>query len=301
MRWEGLQTTADRVGALPLALPDAVVRRFATPGFAGITFYEVRARSIINRVPGASRVPFEWTINPYRGCSHACAYCLTGETPVRMADRSTKPISELTVGDAVLGSVPDGYSRRFAETTVLAHWSSVKPAHRVSLENGVSLVASGDHRFLTHRGWKYVSPGPEDPAGKLRRYLTVGDRLLGIGRHADPAAGTLDALIGVTSVEALGGEREMFDITTGTGDFIANDVVSHNCFARNTHTYLDLDAGHDFDSKIIVKINAPELVRRELAAPGWSGKPVAMGTNVDCYQRAEGRYRLMPGIIEALR
>src|SRR5690606_38325280 len=73
------------------------------------------------------------------------------------------------------------------------------------------------------------------------------------------------------------------------------------CFARNTHTYLDLDAGHDFDSKVIVKVNAPELLRRELAAPTWPGEHIAMGTNVDCYQRAEGRYELMRGIIAALR
>lgn len=132
---------------LPLALPGATVRTFDTPGFAGMTFYEVQAKSIINRVPGTSRVPFEWTINPYRGCSHACKYC----------------------------------------------------------------------------------------------------------------------------------------------------------YARNTHTYLDLDAGADFDRKVIVKVNAGELVRRELAAPRWRGAHIAMGTNVDCYQRAEGRYRLMPPIIEALR
>jgi DNA repair photolyase len=92
----------------------------------------------------------------------------------------------------------------------------------------------------------------------------------------------------------------MYDITTGTGDFIANGVVSHNCFARNTHTYLDLDAGHDFDSKIVVKVNAPDVVRRELAAPKWPGEHIAMGTNVDVYQRAEGRYQLMPGILRAL-
>jgi DNA repair photolyase len=93
----------------------------------------------------------------------------------------------------------------------------------------------------------------------------------------------------------------MYDITTGTGDFIANGVVSHNCFARNTHTYLDMDSGHDFNSRIVVKVNAPDLARKELAAPKWAGEHVAMGTNVDCYQRAEGRYQLMPGIIGALR
>jgi DNA repair photolyase len=73
------------------------------------------------------------------------------------------------------------------------------------------------------------------------------------------------------------------------------------CFARNTHTYLDMDSGHDFNSRIVVKVNAPELARKELASPRWQGEHVAMGTNVDCYQRAEGRYRLMPGIIGALR
>ena len=65
---------------LPLALPGAVTRTFDTPGFAGITFYEIQAKSIINRVPGASRMPFEWTINPYRGCTHACVYCFARNT-----------------------------------------------------------------------------------------------------------------------------------------------------------------------------------------------------------------------------
>lgn len=72
------------------------------------------------------------------------------------------------------------------------------------------------------------------------------------------------------------------------------------CFARKTHSYLDLDTGLGFDSQIVVKVNAPEVLRRQLASRRWQGEHVAMGTNVDCYQRAEGRYRLMPGIIEAL-
>jgi DNA repair photolyase len=73
------------------------------------------------------------------------------------------------------------------------------------------------------------------------------------------------------------------------------------CFARNTHTYLDLDAGRDFDTKVVVKVNAPELVRAKMASPRWAGEHIAMGTNVDPYQRAEGRYKLMRGIITALR
>src|SRR6202046_5320952 len=72
----------------------AVTRTFDTPGFQGMTFYEVQARSIINRVPEASRMAFRWTINPYRGCTHACAYCLSGETPILMADGRTRPLAE---------------------------------------------------------------------------------------------------------------------------------------------------------------------------------------------------------------
>jgi DNA repair photolyase len=72
------------------------------------------------------------------------------------------------------------------------------------------------------------------------------------------------------------------------------------CFARPTHTYLDMDAGRDFETKIVVKVNAPDVLRRELAARRWKGEHIAMGTGTDPYQRVEGRYRLMRGIIEAL-
>ncbi|SEM25275.1 Rv2578c family radical SAM protein [Nonomuraea pusilla] len=149
MRWDNLRLagTGDDEPAVPLFARGAVTRTFDTPEFKGMTFYEIRARSVINKVPGASRVPFQYTINPYRGCGHRCVYC----------------------------------------------------------------------------------------------------------------------------------------------------------FARKSHEYLDLDAGADFDSKVVVKVNAPELTRQELAAPRWGGHHVAMGTNVDCYQRAEGRYGLMRGILSALR
>lgn len=72
------------------------------------------------------------------------------------------------------------------------------------------------------------------------------------------------------------------------------------CFARPTHTFLDMDAGRDFESKIVVKVNAPEVLDRELSAPRWKGEPIAMGTGTDPYQRVEGRYRLMRGIIQTL-
>ena len=66
MRWDNLRSSAgEEAGPAPALFPEgAVARTFDTPEFRGITFYEVRARSIINRVPAASRVPFEWTINP---------------------------------------------------------------------------------------------------------------------------------------------------------------------------------------------------------------------------------------------
>jgi DNA repair photolyase len=72
------------------------------------------------------------------------------------------------------------------------------------------------------------------------------------------------------------------------------------CFARRTHTYLDLDAGRDFEREIVVKVNVPELLRAELGRPSWRGELVALGTNTDPYQWVESRYRMMPEILEAL-
>jgi DNA repair photolyase len=72
------------------------------------------------------------------------------------------------------------------------------------------------------------------------------------------------------------------------------------CFARPTHEYLEFDSGKDFDSEIVVKTNVAEVLRRELRRPAWRHDTVALGTNTDPYQRAEGRYGLMPGIIGAL-
>jgi DNA repair photolyase len=476
MRWDSLRLDGGQAdggresGQAPALFErDAVARTFDTPGFRGMTFYEVHARTIINQVPPASRMAFRWTINPYRGCSHACSYCGWGGTPILMADGRTKPLAEVQIGDQIYGTVRRGAYRRYVTTEVLAHWSTIKPAYRVTLEDGTRLFCSGDHRFLTGRGWKYVTG--TKCRGPLRRpHLTLNNELMGVGAFAEPPkesddyqrgylcglirgdanlasytyqrpgrapvaahrfrlaltdqealdrtrdylsragistteflfrgligwpnsptldwrkgflAGIFDAeggysqgvwrvcntdpeIIGwtvssmqalgfdvvvehtnrpngtkyvrlrgglkevlrffhttdpaitrkrsidgmaiksdaklrVTSIEPMGLDLEMFDITTGTGDFIANGVVSHNCFARNTHTYLDMDAGEDFNSRIVVKVNAPDLARKELAAPKWQGEHVAMGTNVDCYQRAEGRYRLMPGIIGALR
>ncbi|HEY3095538.1 MAG TPA: radical SAM protein [Acidimicrobiia bacterium] len=72
------------------------------------------------------------------------------------------------------------------------------------------------------------------------------------------------------------------------------------CFARPTHEYLNLNPSTDFDRVIVVKVNAVEKLRAELAPRRWQGDHIAMGTNTDPYQRAEGKYRLTQGIIEVL-
>jgi len=470
VRWDELKVEQDAAARLPGYRDEAVVRRFSAPEAMDVRFYEVRAKSVLNRVPKASRVPFPWTINPYRGCTHACVYCLAGDTQILLADGRTRALEDLRVGDAVYGTERRGAHRRLVRTEVLAHWSSVKPAVRVTLEDGTELMASGDHRFLTTRGWKHVT---EAPAGAGRRpHLTLGSRLMGTGgafaeppqetpdyrrgylcglvrgdpladgearqraqtyldaldvatrelrfaaagagrremralptsprddvlrlrelvawplspsdgwrkgflagvfdaegswsrgilrisntdaatigwtsaclahlgfdavlepvrrddglqvvrvrggleehlrllhltdpaiaRKRDLAGRALegDARLGVVAVEPLGLALRLFDITTGTGDFIADGVLSHNCFARPTHTYLDFGAGRDFEREIVVKVNTPEVVRAELSRRSWRREHVAIGTNTDPYQWVESRYRLMPGVWEALR
>jgi DNA repair photolyase len=147
VRWENLTVDGEEQSQLPGYREPAVVRRFEAPEALETRFYEVRAKSVLNRVPEASRVPFRWTVNPYRGCTHSCSYC----------------------------------------------------------------------------------------------------------------------------------------------------------FARPTHRYLDFDAGRDFEKEIVVKVNAPERLRVELARRSWAGEHVALGTNTDPYQWVEGRYRLMRGIWEVFR
>jgi DNA repair photolyase len=147
VRWSNLTVDGEEQHRLPGYRDEATVRRFDAPEALETRFYEVRARSVLNRVPEKSRMPFRWTINPYRGCSHGCVFC----------------------------------------------------------------------------------------------------------------------------------------------------------FARPTHKYLDFDAGRDFEREIVVKVNAPEVLRAELARPSWKREHVALGTNTDPYQWVEGRYKLMQGIWETMR
>ena len=90
MRWSNLTLNEQEQRRLPGYRDEAIVRRFDAPEALDIRFYEVQARSILNRVPERSQMPFRWTINPYRGCTHACTYCLAGDTPILMADGTTK-------------------------------------------------------------------------------------------------------------------------------------------------------------------------------------------------------------------
>lgn len=253
------------------------------PPPAKVTLIEDRSRSILSQNDSPD-VGFRWSANPYRGCLHACAYCVAPETPVLLGDGSTRRIDELIHGDEIIGTqVDDEGVRRYVRTRVLDRWATYKPAHRIILADGRDLIASADHRFLSDRGWRYVGEG-EWP----RPALNGDDVLLGAnvstiatGIRCEPRPG-----LRVQSITPVG-MRSLVDITTGTGDFIANGVVSHNCYARPTHEYLDLGAGTDFDTKIVVKRDAPELLREAFEKKSWQGELVMFSGVTDCYQAIE--------------
>jgi len=72
------------------------------------------------------------------------------------------------------------------------------------------------------------------------------------------------------------------------------------CYARPSHAYLELSPGLDFETKLFAKTNAAELLRAELAKPGYQVSPMAFGTNTDCYQPAERKFRIMRQLLEVL-
>ncbi len=112
---------------------DGLVRSVTTPEFAGMTFHEVLCKSALNRVPGVSAMPFDWTVNPYRGCSHACSYCLSPDTLILKADgrqvRCPRSASETRSSapswERDIATMSD---KRFARSGPLANGSIASPS-----------------------------------------------------------------------------------------------------------------------------------------------------------------------------
>jgi DNA repair photolyase len=167
-------------------------------------------------------------------------------------------------------------------------------------------------RCLRRFGFDYVversSPGDARSGVRLlgsfydyARFFQITQ--IAISRKRDLAGMALrsDLSLRVVSVEALAVEVPMFDITTGTGDFIASGVVSHNCYARPTHEYLGFGAGTDFDRKITVKMRAAERLRERLAHPTWKGEVITFSGVTDCYQPLEASYRLTRACLKVCR
>jgi DNA repair photolyase len=261
------------------------------------------ARTIIttNQSPD---IPYEQSINPYRGCEHGCPYCAAGDTLILMADGRTRALADLRVGDEIYGTRREGSHRRYTKSRVLAHWSTIKPAFRTTLQDGTTLVTSADHRFLTQRGWKRVKAGS---SGGQSPHLTRNNRLMGVGGPAlsrkldlEGQVAKSDARLRVVSIEPVQ-TMPLYDITTATEDFIANGVVSHNCYARPSHAYMDLSPGLDFETHLFYKADAAQLLRAELSKPGYKCKPITVGANTDPYQPLEKRLKVTRSILEVLR
>jgi DNA repair photolyase len=258
------------------------------------------ARTIIAR-NSSPDVGFSQSINPYRGCEHGCVYCLSGDTQILLADGRTRHLAELHVGDAIYGTARVGAQRRYVKTSVLAHWTVQRLAYRITLEDRTTLLAGGDHRFLTRFGWKFVLASKD----AQRPHLTIGDELMGMATRAEREPIRIEGLpvkgsgrLRVAGIEPAPEPMRLYDIKTGTGDFVANGVVSHNCFARPTHAYLDHSPGLDFETKLYYKENASALLVEELARPGYVCSPITLGSNTDPYQPVERKLGVTRSILE---
>jgi DNA repair photolyase len=141
--------------------------------------------------------------------------------------------------------------------------------------------------------WRQVG---EDGQGSLFADDEVVERHVGVGAYEGLEFLHVNARTVINEVPASSRMPFRYTINAYRG-------CSHAClfcFARPTHDYLGLGIGEDFDRKIVVKVNAVERVRAELRSRRWRGEPIAMGTNTDPYQKAEGKYHLTRGIIAAL-
>lgn len=148
----------------------------------------------------------------------------------------------------------------------------------------------------------------EDHASNLRLVGSVADRLRFLSIVQPAIRRKVDALFGrmppttpdpIVAIEP-GPVMDVVDIQTSTGTFYAAGLATHNCFARPYHEYLGFSAGLDFETKIVVKEDAPALLRKRLASPRWEPKPLMMSGATDPYQPAERRFRITRGILEVL-
>ena len=147
------------------------------PPASSITLLEDHSRSILSHNDSPD-LGFRWSANPYRGCCHACAFCMDGDTPVLFGDARTRPLRDIKVGQEIYGTRVVGKKRFLTKTRVKATWSSIRDTYRIELADGTKLIASGDHRFLTNRGWKHVV---NFPSGPDRAHLTANNWLIGVG------------------------------------------------------------------------------------------------------------------------
>jgi DNA repair photolyase len=97
-----------------------------------------------------------------------------------------------------------------------------------------------------------------------------------------------------------GPRRSLVDVQTTTGTFFAASLCTHNCFARPTHEYLGFSSGLDFETRILVKENAPALLRRELASPRWKPQVLGLSGVTDAYQPVERKLELTRRCLEVL-
>jgi DNA repair photolyase len=258
------------------------------------------ARSVISRNQSPD-IHFQASINPYRGCEHGCIYCLSGDTPILMADGRTRLLAEIAAGDSIFGTERRGHYRRYVKTRVLAHWSVDKPAYRVTLIDGTTLTTGADHRFLTESGWKHVTKA--ESTGAHRAHLALNDRLLGPGQGKSVIAGQAvktSARLAIRDIEPLRKTIPLYDMTTGTEDFIANGVISHNCYARPSHAYVGLSPGLDFETRLFYKADAAKILESELAARNYRCVPIMLGANTDPYQPIEKTHRVTRSLLEVL-
>lgn len=108
------------------------------------------------------------------------------------------------------------------------------------------------------------------------------------------------AKLKITRIEPLNKSMRLFDITTGTEDFIANGVVSHNCYARPSHSYIGLSPGLDFETRLFFKDNAAETLEHELATKNYQCSTIMIGANTDPYQPLEKTKKVTRSILEVL-